>query len=97
MRGDFIRRAGSRTMTVVWLLALPVAGCAVGAAEPQDESAASNGAALRCPGGLCLDGPIERIELPPRIIKELLPNPEDFVSITAGMHHTCARKNNGNV
>ena len=26
-----------------------------------------------------------------------LPNPEDFVEITAGSYHTCARKNNGNV
>jgi alpha-tubulin suppressor-like RCC1 family protein len=26
-----------------------------------------------------------------------LPNPEDFIEITAGNYHTCARKNNGNV
>ncbi|HKN64973.1 MAG TPA: RCC1 domain-containing protein, partial [Gemmatimonadaceae bacterium] len=29
--------------------------------------------------------------------KIVLPNPEDFVEITAGDFHTCARKNNGNV
>ena len=30
-------------------------------------------------------------------IKLIPPNPEDFVDITAGDYHTCARKNNGNV
>jgi alpha-tubulin suppressor-like RCC1 family protein len=29
--------------------------------------------------------------------KLIPPNPEDFVEITAGDYHTCARKNNGNV
>lgn len=31
------------------------------------------------------------------VFRPVLPNPEDFVEITAGDYHTCARKNNGNV
>jgi len=36
------------------------------------------------------------IKLPPGGIEIIRPNPEDFASITAGSHHTCATKNNGN-
>jgi alpha-tubulin suppressor-like RCC1 family protein len=32
----------------------------------------------------------------PEKIRFIPPNPEDFVSITAGSHHTCATRNNGN-
>ena len=31
------------------------------------------------------------------IIRPIFPNPEDFMDITAGDYHTCARKYNGNV
>jgi alpha-tubulin suppressor-like RCC1 family protein len=34
---------------------------------------------------------------PPDGFRIIPPNPEDFVAITAGDHHTCAIKNNGNV
>lgn len=38
--------------------------------------------------------PFDPVLRPPKI---LLPNPEDFVEITAGFYHTCARKNNNKV
>jgi alpha-tubulin suppressor-like RCC1 family protein len=82
---------------VLALASLPLAACAVSAADSNsnEESIGSNSSAVICPARGCLGDrpPIER----PPIFTITLPNPEDFIEITAGVHHTCARKNNGNV
>ncbi len=90
MQKDFIRRP-----SLALLVLFPLAGCAVEAGDRDNESVASNSAAMRCPITGCLSETIvERIKIPLNLV---LPNPDDFVSITAGMHHTCATKYNGNV
>jgi len=89
---------------LIVMTALLAAGCAAqtvdeGPSNDQpDEAVGANSAAMAgCPQ--CISDTQFRLPYrrPPIIFVPALPNPDDFVSITAGMNHTCVRKYNGNV
>jgi len=91
------RFGGSRSATLLAALALgTIAGCS--AAVDEDPATAQgdlDGFSIpKDPNGLAT------IERPPSDIiytRFPKPNPEEFVEISAGGHHTCVRKRNGNV
>ena len=66
-------------------------------AAPDEAVAEREGAQTLCLGRPCTTAPIQVPINPVPITLTLFPGPTDFVDITAGSSHTCARRHDGNL